>query len=758
LKSQKTGILELNFLDREFLAQLPSSAKTLPSVRSPKFHRVYSSLSTLSFIPRWVTTTGSEDENATVLWRAQVSYNPIPEVFYFIGCGRDHSGSVWKSLVELPKEILKISFLMVMGTSVKHLYEFGPFQLDPPERLLLCDGQPVPMTPKAFDLLVVLVERGGHLVEKGELLKTVWRDSVVEEGNLSVTVSFLRKALNDDRELHKYIETVSKRGYRFVAGVKEIGELESPFRLQSLEQASETGEHGVAPEQLPQATPPPATARKRILLLNIAIAVLFLGALVASVKFAPRPDVGAGQVQGTVEIRSLAVLPFQMLGAKGRDEYLGLGMADALITRLGNTGKIIVRPTSAIQRYNGKEPNPQAAGQEQGVDAVLDGRIQREPDRVRLTVQLIRVRDGVPLWGETFDREFTNIFALEDALSERVAQSIRLKLTGEETRRFTKRSTERPDAYEAYVKGGYFWNKRTDKGMKKGLEYFQQAIALDPTFAEAYVGVADSYATLGLYAVIPPREAFPAAKEATKRALEMDDGLAEAHATLGFINFYYDWNGVDAGNEFRRALADNPNYAMAHSWYGESLAAMGRYPEAVAEAQRAQEDDPLSLIIGSNAGWTLSLAGKTDQAIEILRKAIEIDPSFPRTHFRLGRAYEQKKSYEMAIAELEQAVSLSGGDACYKGSLGHAYAISGKTDLARQVLQELEGHSGEKYVPAYAIALVYSGLGENDHALSWLQKAYEDRSTSMVFVKIDPEFNSLRSDPRFQKLSRQINF
>src|SRR5258708_24090200 len=389
----------------------------------------------------------------------------------------------------------------------------------------------------------------------------------------------------------------------------------------------------------------------------------------------PRRGSGTGVAQGEVTIRSLAVLPFQTLGAKGTDEYLGLGMAAALITRLGNTGKIIVRPTSAIQKYAARELSAQAAGQEQGVDAVLDGRIQRESDRVRLTVQLIRVRDGVQLWAETFDKQFTDMFALEDSLSERVAQSIRLKLTGEETRRFTRRSTERPDAYEAYVKGRYFWNKRTDKGLKKGLEYFRQAIALDPAFTEAYVGVADSYAMLGLYAVIPPKEAFPAAKAAAKRALEMDDGLAEAHASLGLIHFYYDWNFTDPANELRRALADNPNYAMAHSWYGENLAAMGRYPEAIAETQRALEDDPLSLIIGSNAGWTLSLAGKGDQAIEILKKSIEIDPSFPRTHFRLGRAYEQKKSYDLAISELQQAVNLSPVDSCYKGSLGHAYAI-----------------------------------------------------------------------------------
>jgi tetratricopeptide (TPR) repeat protein len=258
--------------------------------------------------------------------------------------------------------------------------------------------------------------------------------------------------------------------------------------------------------------------------------------------------------------------------------------------------------------------------------------------------------------------------------------------------------------------------------------------------------------------MLPPKEAFPAAKEAAKRALEMDDGLAEAHASLGFIHFYYDWNAADAVTEFRRALSDNPNYAMAHSWYGENLAAMGRFQESAVEAQRAMEDDPLSLIIGSNAGWTFSLAGKSDEAIEILKKAIDIDPSFPRTHFRLGRAYAQKKSYEMAISELERAVNLSPGDACYKGSLGHVYAISGRENQARKVLQDLEARLGQPYVPAYAIALVYAGLGENDLAISWLQRAFDDRSTSMVYLKLDPELSSLHSDPRFEELSRRINF
>jgi tetratricopeptide (TPR) repeat protein len=290
------------------------------------------------------------------------------------------------------------------------------------------------------------------------------------------------------------------------------------------------------------------------------------------------------------------------------------------------------------------------------------------------------------------------------------------------------------------------------------LQYFRQAIALDPSFAEAYVGVADCYGILAFYAVLPPREAFPAAKEATKRALELDDGLAEAHATLGFINFYYDWNAAEAAKEFQRSLTENPNYATAHSWFSVSLAAQGKYSEADAEAHRALEYDPLSPIIGSNAGWAVSLSGNADRAIEILKKTIEIDPGFARAHFRLGRAYEQKKDYTAAIAELRQAVSLSGGEPCHQGSLGHVLPLSGKTEEARQILQGLEGRRGQRYVPSYGIALVYAGLGDNDQSIHWLQRAYEDRSTGVAFLRTDPELASLHSDPRSEALVHGVGF
>ena len=658
-----------------------------------------------------------------------------------------------------------------MATPANVLYEFGPFQLDPPERLLRCEGHTVPITPKAFDLLVVLVERCGHLVDKDELLRIVWQGSFVEEGNLAVTVSHLRKALSDDRGQHKYIETVSKRGYRFVAGVKRVDDTDLIAQPQIVAAPTPT-----VPQNREKVTaaPVPATgdtalivpafsdqrsnsSRKVIARFLIVAALLLTALALVGLRLMPRGDRRA-ESYAPNEVRSLAVLPFQTLGTSSRDEYLGLGMADALITKLGQTGKLTVRPTSAIQQYASTHLSPQAVGHEQQVDAVLDGRIQREGDRVRLTLQLIRVQDGAQLWADTFDRHFTDIFALEDALSEMAAQSVRLKLTGEENRKFTKRSTDKPDAYEAYMKGRYFWNKRTESGLKKGLDYFRQAIQLDPAFAEAYAGIADSYATLGLYSVLPPREAFPAAKEAGKRALLMDDSLAEAHATLGFIYFYYDWNAAASDGEFQRALASNSHYAMAHSWYSESLAAKGQFPAATLEAQRALQDDPLSLIVGSNAGWTFTLAGKPDQSIDTLQKAIEIDPGFPRTHFRLGQAYEQKHRYDKAIPEFEEAVRLSGGDAYYEGSLGHAYGASGNLSQAQGVLRTLQERMPQKYVPPYAIAVVYAGLGERDQAMHWLQKAYEDRSTSLVFLRSDPELESLRSDSRFVRLSQQVNY
>ena len=635
-----------------------------------------------------------------------------------------------------------------MSHTASHLYQFGNFSLDPVQRLLLRHGRPVSVTPKAFDLLVVMVENNGQLLLKERLMDTLWPKVSVEQGNLAVTVSHLRKILGDDRGKHVYIETVSKQGYRFVALVAEAPEVPHESREVQANLQEPLAEAPVWHAPMPRV----GVVRKWMVGSAIALAVPF-----ATAGWLVSRHVDTATANSR-PIGSLAVLPFATIGGKSSDEYLGLGTADALITRLSNTGKVLVRPTSAIEKYRNASISIESAGREQQVDAIIDGRIQREGNRVRMTVQMVRVRDGAQLWAHTFDEEFTNIFSLEDEVSERVAHSIRLQLNKEEEKRFTKRPTENQEAYSAFVKGRYYWNKRTNEGMMKGLEYFRAAIRMDPNFAEAYEGVADSYAALGLYAAIPPQEAFPAARDAAHKALQMNEDLADAHATLGLIDFYYDWNGPAAQNEFQRAFDVNPNYAMAHSWNAENLAAMGRFPEALVEARRAMEEDPLSLIVNSNAGWTFCLAGQYEEAIQTLSKAIDIDPSFPRTHFRLGNVYETRGLYDKAIKEFTQAVQLSGGDVYYTAGLGHAYAMEGRTSEARQVLNSLLDKSAHQYVPAFAVAMVYAGLKDDGQALYWLEKTSADHSTSMAYLKVDPYLSGLRSDSRFAKLLERVKF
>ena len=682
-----------------------------------------------------------------------------------------------------------------MDNVVCYLYEFGRFRLDPGERLLLRDGHSVPLAPKAFDVLMVLVQHSGRLVEKKELLEAVWPHSFVEEGNLSVMVHALRKAFGSEIG-DPHIETVSKRGYRFATEVKlveyvpfepprvrasERGRISSvPPRMDAAGSAaaSELPSNGpsdthssdpvsssrIEPSSLPLPISPAQDLpkRNRSLFLALALVLLLIFATFFYLRLASHSEPGASASQ-LMLAHSIAVLPFTAIGDNSNDMYLGLGISDAVTTKLGNTRKLVIRPTSAMAKYVGAAHDPAAAGREQKVDAVLDGRIQRSGDLIRLTVQLIRVSDGSQIWGDTYDGKYTNIFAVEDSVSEQVARSIRLELSGIEQMRLTQRPTENSEASQAYVKGRYFWNKRTTEGLNKGLEYFQEAVALDPTYAQAYVGMADSYALLGLYTVMPPKIAFPKAKEAANKALNIDPELADAHATLGFVDFYYDWNGPAAENEYRRALRSNPNYAMAHTWYSLSLGVMGRFDEAISEAKRAEVADPLSLTTSSNIGFISYLEGQNDKAIEYLKKTIEIDPNFPRVHFRLGNAYLQKGLNQLALAEFQKAVQLSSGgedngDQYYEAAVGEAYALLGNSVEARKVLDLLLERSKTRYVPAYAIALIYAGLGERERVFEWLQKASDERSTSMAYLKMDPALRTFRSDPRFIAMARAIHF
>ncbi|MEW6737955.1 MAG: winged helix-turn-helix domain-containing protein, partial [Acidobacteriota bacterium] len=639
----------------------------------------------------------------------------------------------------------------------------------------------------AFEILTILVSHNGHLVEKDLLLKKVWPETFVEEANLTQNIFTLRKALGQHKDGNQYIETVPKRGYRFVANVRETpAEIVIPIEEKSIDEMAintktipieENGANPLAITQeeknvdrekfnanreeiglsLPVSSIAPKNRKIRRLVLSLVATIIIIGLILMlySVWPATKQEAAKSETTTSLTVKSIAVLPFKNLNTESSDEYQGMAMADALITRLSNTGQIVVRQTSAILKYTGSQ-DPLAAGREQGVDMVLDGKIQRDSDSVRVTVQLVRVSDGVTLWADRFDEKFTNIFAVQDAISERVAQGMMLKLSGEEKKRLIKRYTENSEAYRAYLKGRFFWSKRTVQGLQKGVEYFQQAIEIDPSYALAYAGLADSYTLLGVYIALSPNDTFPKAKAAVQKALEIDDSLAEAHASLGAINLFYEWDWQGAEQEFKRAAELNPSYAYAHQWNGLNLAAMGRIDEAIIEMRHAQELDPLSLIINTNVGWINYYARSYDKAIEQCRKAMEMDANFARAHLRLGMAYGQKRMYPEAIAEYQKTLNLSGDDPYVMALLGYAYAASGQHDAARKTLNQLQELQKQRYVPPHSIALIYTGLGEKEQAFEWLEKAFRDRSGAMIYLRVEPIFDPLRSDPRLTDLLRRM--
>jgi len=583
-----------------------------------------------------------------------------------------------------------------MNGRAKLYYEFESFRLDPAERLLLRDGHPVSLTPKAFDTLVLLVQNSGHLLEKDELLKSIWPDTFVEEANLANNISLLRRLLGQGAGGQQYIETQPKRGYRFVAAVKEVRD-----------DASEPDGEGVPAGETPEAN----------------------------------------------AVRTIAVLPFRSLRQEESDEYMELGITDVLITRLSNINEIVIRPTSAVRKYAALEQDPVAAGRELQVGAVLEGSIRKLADRYRITVQLVNVRDGISLWADKFDQKCADIFDVEDSISEQVAKALTLRLSGEQKRVLAKRYTGSTQAYHSYLKGRYHWNKWNKEGFRKAIEHFQQSIEHDPVYALAYTGLADAYGLLGLNGLLSPKEAMPRAEAAAVKALEIDEGLAEAHVPFACVRCWYHWDFAGAEQEFKRAIELNSNYAIAHQAYALYLTAMGRQAEAQCEIQVAQRIDPLSLALNAIEGFILYNAGEYDRAIEQSVKTIELDPNFHPAYERLGDSYLQKGMLAEAIAAFEKALALSGRSLFTLAELGSAYARSGRREETESVLDELK----ERFNKAYVSAWIYAGLGENDSAFEWLEKAYEERDSSIVYLKVDPRLTRLRSDRRFADLLRRIN-
>jgi len=457
-------------------------------------------------------------------------------------------------------------------------------------------------------------------------------------------------------------------------------------------------------------------------------------------------------------IDSLAVLPFINMSGDPETEYLSDGITESLINSISQLRRIRVVPRSRVFRYKGWEFDPQEAGRALNVRAVLTGRIVQRGDSLIIRTELVDVANESQLWGEQYSRKFADILTVQEEIAREISQKLQLRLTGEEKRQLTKRDTENSRAYQMYLKGRYCWNRRTEDSLKRGIEYFQQSIREDPNYALAYVGLADSYNLLGWYSALPSKEVFPKAKEAALKALEIDDGLSEAHASMAYAMLLYDWNFLAAEGEFKRAIQLNPSYGTARHWYAELLTAAGRTDEAIAEAKQALETDLLSLIINALVGWVFYHARQYDKAIEHNRETLEMDPNFVPSHLFLGQAFEQIGRFDEAIAEFQKAIHLSGGSAQLIAALGHAYSVSGNRDGAIRILEELQHLSKQRYVPPLDIALIHAGLSQKDEAIEWLEKAYKQQSCSLVYIKVDPRLDPLRSDLRFQELLRRMNF
>ena len=647
-----------------------------------------------------------------------------------------------------------------MTPPAEHIFEFDGYRVNSARRRLLRRGEAVPLAPKAFDVLLLLLRHNGEVLEKDELMKRLWPDSFVEEANLNVHISALRKAFGKSAQHPRYISTIPGRGYRFNAELgatpRETAEVFVRERTTSRVVLSEEIGDGDGVEEMGVA------AGAHALQANVrrpryrppvlfACAVALLTGLVSVLYFRQAPEDDSPRGSGAA-VRSLAVLPFKSLG--GRDEHLGVGVADTLITRLSGLRLLTVRPTSAILRYAAADRDSVEVGRELGVEAVLEGSIQREGENVRVTVRLISVRDRRALWGGQFDERFNGILDVQDAISQKVSESLALNLSEEQRKSLLKRYTNNTEAYHLYLKGRHFWNKRTAEGLRRAIEFFRQAIDEDPRYALAYAGLADAYSMLGEYTGRAPGEYRTQAKAAATKALEMDDALAEAHASLGYLRMRdWDWAGVEG--EFKRALEINPNYATARQWYSIFLELTGRPEEAVAEAVRAQELDPLSLIINESLGARLLFARRYDRALAQLKKTLEIDQNFAQAHHTLGDTYLQTGMFEEALGELQRARQLD-DNPWVVASLGHAYAVAGRGDEARGMLAELEGRSEQSRVPPEEVARVYAGLGERDRAFAWLERACEERSAHLAFVKVDPAWGALRSDPRFADVMRRV--
>ena len=503
--------------------------------------------------------------------------------------------------------------------------------------------------------------------------------------------------------------------------------------------------------------PPTAPFRKlAVILAGLMIVVLAIAVWWLSHRATPG-SIGDGKsAAAPVATKRIAVLPFKPLLSANRDEVLELGMADTLIAKLSNSRQLIISSLNSVRKYAGLDQDAVAAGQALQVNSVVEGNVQRVDDRIRVTARLINVADGASLWAGTFDEKFTDVFGVQDTISQKVADALALRLSGEENKRLTRRYTDNVEAYQLYLTGRYHWNKLTPREITKSIEFFKKAIELDPTYALAYFGLADAYRSLAPTSEVPAKDILPQAKAAAAKALELDESLAEPHVTLAFIHTWFDWDWAGAEREAKRAIELNPNWGFGHIAYAQMLTFTGRHQEAIAEGARAAELDPLSLIINTLHGSFLYHARRHDEARATLQKTLALDSNFWIAHLFLGKVYIEQKNYPEAVAELSKARELSGGNSEPLSMIGYAWAISGDAAKARAVLKELKSLSSQRYIPPSNIAILAYVVGEKDEAVSWLEKAYQDRDIRLCRAKVDPKWDPMRSDPRFAAILNRM--
>ncbi len=582
-------------------------------------------------------------------------------------------------------------------------YRFGKFTLNTGARTLSADRGAIHLPAKEFEILRLLVENNGEILTKDEMMRAIWQDTFVEESNLAQYISRLRKILNADG--HEFIKTFSKRGYRFSAELS-VSENRPAIQRQIRLQISQTDR----------------PAQKK------------LG-----------------------EINSLAVLPFQLLGLRTDDEFLGLGITDALITQLTRTAQIVVRPTNAILKYANPSPDLAEIVNELGVDAVLQGNFQKVGNKLRLNVQMFEAENESVIWAEVFNAEFEDIFAVQDEIAEKIVAALDRKLSAESQANLTKRYTENIEAYQEYLKGRFYLTKRSTENLKKALVHFEKAIEIEPLYALAYAGIANIYQMLPLLDEMPPDNAFPRAKAAILRALDIDPNLVEAHTSLGISLVNYDWNWQGAEISLRKAIELNDNYAAGHQIYATFLLRQGRIAEAIVELQKAQSLDPLSPVISTWLAEAFSYLGEYETAIFLLKETIDFSPDYFMAHYHLTFTYLLDDQIDQAVETSKSALSFSESISLTQFAAVFLQIVLGEYEKAREILDNLLEKRRRKYVSAVNIASCYAALGNAEETLSWLETGLKERDPNLTWIKIDKEFGFLRNDERFAEILKRVN-